>query len=554
MENKKVKCSSKEHEEFEAFFYCQQCMIYLCKKCVNIHSKLCQDHIPYSLEKDIKDVFTGICKNKNHSLRLNYFCKTHNQLCCAQCITKIKDKDDGQHNNCEICTIENIKSVKKNKLQDNLKSLENFSKTLESSIDELKQLFQKMNENKENLKLEVQKIFTNLRNIMNEREDELLSQIDKKLDNLFFEESLMKECNDLPTKVKLSLENGNSISKDWENEKKLNYLINDCIKIENNISYINNMNGIINKCKSIQCKVKFSPEKDMKKLENNLKSFGKIYYSNLKFKKCPSNINVKRKYILKGKKNNILTKNGTDKNWIGTICENQLDKLKEYKWKITILKSKDNKIMVGVATTDFDINSSSYDNCGWYYNLKNSCYYSGPPHNYNQKKTDNSSINKISNNRKDRSNSSESKKSNKSKSSESKSSSKSKSISLKSKRSSKSKSSENKRSSKSRSYRSKRPSSSNSKNSYKSKRSRNSQKSNESKNSRESNSSESSKSNIIFNAGKEIILYLNNEEKILQFIIDNEEKGKYNDLPLDKPIVPAIFLYNRNDSVKIEEC
>lgn len=314
------------------------------------------------------------------------------------------------------------------------------------------------------------------------------------------------------------------------------------------------MNGIINKCKSIQCKVKFSPEKDMKKLENNLKSFGKIYYSNLKFKKCPSNINVKRKYILKGKKNNILTKNGTDKNWIGTICENQLDKLKEYKWKITILKSKDNKIMVGVATTDFDINSSSYDNCGWYYNLKNSCYYSGPPHNYNQKKTDNSSINKISNNRKDRSNSSESKKSNKSKSSESKSSSKSKSISLKSKRSSKSKSSENKRSSKSRSYRSKRPSSSNSKNSYKSKRSRNSQKSNESKNSRESNSSESSKSNIIFNAGKEIILYLNNEEKILQFIIDNEEKGKYNDLPLDKPIVPAIFLYNRNDSVKIEEC
>jgi hypothetical protein len=68
----------------------------------------------------VKDVFTGICKNKNHSLRLNYFCKTHNQLCCAQCITIIKDKDNGQHNNCDICTIEDIKSVKKNKLQDNI--------------------------------------------------------------------------------------------------------------------------------------------------------------------------------------------------------------------------------------------------------------------------------------------------------------------------------------------------------------------------------------------------------------------------------------------------
>ena len=37
--------------------------------------------------------------------------------------------------------------------------------------------------------------------------------------------------------------------------------------------------------------------------------------------------------------------------------------------------------MVGVAPIDFDINSSEYNNCGWYFNCSNSCLYSGPPFN-----------------------------------------------------------------------------------------------------------------------------------------------------------------------------
>ena len=123
MEKKKNKCSSKEHEEIDAIFYCQQCMIYMCRKCENIHSKLCQNHLPYNLDKDINDIFTGICKNPNHSVKLNYFCKTHNQLCCAECITKIKDKNNGQHKDCDVYIIKDIKNEKKNKLNDNIKFL-----------------------------------------------------------------------------------------------------------------------------------------------------------------------------------------------------------------------------------------------------------------------------------------------------------------------------------------------------------------------------------------------------------------------------------------------
>ena len=44
MENKKYKCSSKEHKEFEANFYCQKCNIYICNKCEKHHNILFINH------------------------------------------------------------------------------------------------------------------------------------------------------------------------------------------------------------------------------------------------------------------------------------------------------------------------------------------------------------------------------------------------------------------------------------------------------------------------------------------------------------------------------
>ena len=80
----------------------------------------------------------------------------------------------------------------------------------------------------------------------------------------------------------------------------------------------------------------------------------------------------------------------------GTICENKLEENKEYKWKIKILKSKYKNIMVGVAPSDFDINSSLYNTHGWYlfcyYAYQNPPLFSGPPFKYNEKKTD---LNKV---------------------------------------------------------------------------------------------------------------------------------------------------------------
>ena len=138
MENKIKKCCSDEHEENDAISFCIECKIYMCNKCEKIHSKLCKHHHWYNLEQNINEIFTGYCKETNHLEKLEYFCKNHNILCCASCIAKIKGKGKGEHKDCNICFLEDIKDEKKNNLSNNIKSLENLSNTLNESINKLK--------------------------------------------------------------------------------------------------------------------------------------------------------------------------------------------------------------------------------------------------------------------------------------------------------------------------------------------------------------------------------------------------------------------------------
>ena len=48
-------------------------------------------------------------------------------------------------------------------------------------------------------------IFTKLRNALNSREDEILSNIDNDFKKYFFDEDLIKSAEKLPNKVKISL-------------------------------------------------------------------------------------------------------------------------------------------------------------------------------------------------------------------------------------------------------------------------------------------------------------------------------------------------------------
>ena len=344
---------------------------------------LFKNHHPYKLNKE-EEIFTGFCKEKNHPNKLEYFCKEHNQLCCAACLCKLKENGDGKHKDCDVCNIKSIKDEKKNKLKENIKNLEDLENEFNENMKKLKDIFQIIEKDKEDLKLKVQNVFTKIRKILNEREDKLLGEIDNLYNTKYFNEDIIKKGEKLPKQIKSSLEKGKLIDKEWDNNNLYSY-INDCINIENNIKNANIINENINKSNKInKIKIKFNTnENQLDDFLKIIKTFGEIYYDDFKYslKICPINIKDTRKYVISGDSNNIITKTGKT-GWMGTICEKELDKSKEeHKWKIKILKSKEKYIMVGIATNNFDIHTSSYDTCGWYLYCNDSTLYSEPSFN-----------------------------------------------------------------------------------------------------------------------------------------------------------------------------
>ena len=88
----------------------------------------------------------------------------------------------------------------------------------------------------------MQKIFTKIRNELNEREDLLLLEIDECFNNSFFNEDFIKQSEKLPKQISINLEKGKLIENEWKENNKLVKNINDCINIENNINEINLIN------------------------------------------------------------------------------------------------------------------------------------------------------------------------------------------------------------------------------------------------------------------------------------------------------------------------
>ena len=92
--------------------------------------------------------------------------------------------------------------------------------------------------------MQISQKFTQMRNAINEREDKLLSEIDNKFNNLIFKEDndLIKKSQKFPKIVKNSLEQGKKINEGWNNNnEKLNSKINECIKKENSVKIIKDL-------------------------------------------------------------------------------------------------------------------------------------------------------------------------------------------------------------------------------------------------------------------------------------------------------------------------
>ena len=366
MENKK-KCSNKKHSELIAINYCPECKLYLCNKCSNNHSDLLENHLIYNLEKNAEEIFTDICSEPEHNIKLLFYCKDHNKLCCAACLSKIKVKGNGEHFNCNVCLIEEIKDEKKNKLNENIKYLEDFSEKIDNLINELKSLFKKINECKEELKLKISNLFTKIRNTINEREDILLSEVDKQFNDNFINENIIKENENLPTKIQLSLEKGKNIDKDWNDENKLNSIINDCINIEKNIKDITIIKDNIKNINDNKIKIKFYPDEEnkMEKFLEIIKLFGRV----------GNNIWLEETNIFSSKDNYDFIFEEIEKNnnkikyskliyratRDGDSYDNFFNKCNEINNIVLLIKSNNNSIFGGLTRVGFKkVNSNKY--------------------------------------------------------------------------------------------------------------------------------------------------------------------------------------------------
>ena len=137
MEIKNEKCSSSKHAEMNAVSYCPECKKYWCNKCLNFHAEMFEDHKAINLNQK-NEIFINKCKEENHNDKLEFYCKDHNTLCCTLCTSKIKKKGYGQHSDCDIRLLEDIKEEKRNKLKENIKSLENLLKDTENLSNKFK--------------------------------------------------------------------------------------------------------------------------------------------------------------------------------------------------------------------------------------------------------------------------------------------------------------------------------------------------------------------------------------------------------------------------------
>ena len=184
-----MKCSLIKHKETEAVIYCTKCEKYMCKKCELIHS----------------DFFES--KHCSFLIKPNNFNE----------IQSLKDKKNDEIN-------------KSSASAKNIKYLENFFNDLNELNNNLKNELEKINKKKEDLEINIQNIFTKIRNELNKVEDEYLDAINNNYNEINLDKKI-KENEILLNKIKSAT----------NNKIVQNSLIEECknidIKKENSENY-----------------------------------------------------------------------------------------------------------------------------------------------------------------------------------------------------------------------------------------------------------------------------------------------------------------------------
>ena len=165
--------------------------------------------------------------------------------------------------------------------EENVQYLEKILKTFEDSIKELEELYKTIQGNKEQLKINVQKIFCEIKVAIDKRQDEILLDIENKFKESYFDEDLTIKSKKLPKKIKNTLEKGKSIEEKWNNKDELCFAINNSLSIEKDNDIINEIYEKINKCKELNIEIFFNPKEDeISNFIDSFNEFGSIEINN----------------------------------------------------------------------------------------------------------------------------------------------------------------------------------------------------------------------------------------------------------------------------------
>ena len=172
---KKICCNSK-HSDRPAAIYCKKCERYFCVECeAAVHDSYFSNHAPYVIRDFNTDFFLDRCED-HASYPLDFFCRDHFCLCCSLC----KDRD-GRHNGCNVVPLADLSTEEIlrhiTKASDNLK--EKLGKLAKLSLDDLKSRADEFNHKISEVKETVAKTFSELRCVLNERESELMQEIER---------------------------------------------------------------------------------------------------------------------------------------------------------------------------------------------------------------------------------------------------------------------------------------------------------------------------------------------------------------------------------------
>ena len=113
-------------------------------------------------------------------------------------------------------------------------------------------------------------------------------EVDKEYEKMNFNDNILKESQKLPNKIKISLEKGEKLCKEMDNNINSYSLVYDCVNIENEIKNINLINEKIKKFSSVNSQIKFISG-NIENIIESIKKFGGINEEN---NNLNNNINI----------------------------------------------------------------------------------------------------------------------------------------------------------------------------------------------------------------------------------------------------------------------